>query len=96
MGTLIFLILLISGIMLMLLWAFTIRDRKKRYNFLWGTHVVTIVPGSVGLSNKIFPPNDILNILLALVTTLGMVTIIWFGVAKLYSLKKRMNNKAQV
>jgi hypothetical protein len=83
--------LIVAGTALLFVWAFGIRDRKRRYLLMQVTHLFTIVPGSVALSNRVFPPDDIPNVALALLMTVGIVVVIWFAVLKIYTFKKRLN-----
>jgi hypothetical protein len=85
---LIWLMLLLTGTGLLVWWSLRIKDSNKRKAYMMGTHLVTIVPGSVGVSNKLFPPENAGNFLLALVVTISIVIAIWRSVAYIYKVKK--------
>jgi cell division protein FtsW (lipid II flippase) len=84
---LIWLMLLLTGTGLLVWWSLRIKDRDKRKAYMMGTHLATIVPGSVGIGNKLFPPENAGNFLLALVVTISIVIAIWKGVAYIYKVK---------
>ena len=78
------LILLVTGAVLLYVMALRIQDVDKRKKYMMGTHLATVVPASVGIGNYFFQPDDFLSGVLCVVLTVGIVGVVWFGLRWVY------------